>query len=240
LKRNEEGNMKGKSALWAASVLCLLLPAAVLSAQAEEIGRIAEATLAFQDIMAIPDKTVPEYLLQDAAGIAIIPGVLKVGFIVGGEYGRGLLLVRDEEGKWSNPIFITLSGGSIGWQLGAQSADIVLVCKTKRSVDSILTDNLTLGVDVAAAAGPLGRMARASTDMQLKAEIYSYSRSRGFFAGLSLDGALIQIDDEANAAFYDEDYISPRDIQALKDFRLPAEAVHLEHTIRDNTRSLGR
>jgi len=220
-------------------LLCLLLPA-LLSAQAVEIGRIADATLAFQDIMTIPDKTVPEYLLRDAAGIAIIPDVIKVGFIVGGEYGKGLLLLQGEDGNWSNPIFITLSGGSIGWQLGAQSSDFILVFKTKRSVDSVLTDNLTLGVDVAAAAGPLGRRARASTDMQLKAEIYSYSRSRGFFAGLSLDGALIQIDDEANAAFYDVDYISPRDIQARKDFKLPAEAVQLKRTISDNTQSLGR
>jgi len=163
-----------------------------------------------------------------------------VGFIVGGEYGKGVLLLRNENGSWSNPIFITLSGGSIGWQLGAQSADFVLVFKTERSVDSILSDKLTLGVDVAAAAGPLGRRAQASTDMQLKAEIYSYSRSRGFFAGLSLDGALIQIDDEANAAFYDVDYISPRDIQARKDLKLPAEAVRLKQTVSDNTRSLGR
>jgi lipid-binding SYLF domain-containing protein len=230
--------MNCKSTLLAVGVLCLLLPAASLTAQAKETGRIAEATLAFQDIMAIPDKTVPEYLLRDAAGIAIIPGVGKVGFIVGGEYGRGLLMIKDAEGTWSNPIFITLSGGSIGWQLGAQSADFVLVFKTKRSVDSVLADNLTLGVDVAAAAGPLGRRAQASTDMQLKAEIYSYSRSRGFFAGLSLDGTLIQIDDEANAAFYHEKYISPRDIQARKDFNLPAEAVKLKQTISDNTRSL--
>jgi lipid-binding SYLF domain-containing protein len=230
--------MNCKSTLLAVGVLCLLLPAASLTAQAKETGRIAEATLAFQDIMAIPDKTVPEYLLRDAAGIAIIPGVVKVGFIVGGEYGRGLLMIKDAEGTWSNPIFITLSAGSIGWQLGAQSADFVLVFKTKRSVDSVLADNLTLGVDVAAAAGPLGRRAQASTDMQLKAEIYSYSRSRGFFAGLSLDGTLIQIDDEANAAFYHEKYISPRDIQARKDFNLPAEAVKLKQTISDNTRSL--
>ena len=230
--------MKGKSVVLAVGLLCLMLPAVSLSAQAEEIGRIAEATLAFQDIMAIPDKTVPEYLLRDAAGIAIIPRVVKVGFIVGGEYGRGVLLLRNKNGSWSNPIFITLSGGSIGWQLGAQSADFVLVFKTERSVDSVLADSLTLGVDVAAAAGPLGRRAGASTDMQLKAEIYSYSRSRGFFAGLSLDGALIQIDDEANAAFYDVEYISPRDIQGRKDLKLPEEAVRLKRTISENTQSL--
>lgn len=231
--------MNRKSILLIVLSLCLLLPAATLPAQAEQIGRIADATLAFQDILAIPDKTVPEYLLQDAAGIAIIPGVVKVGFIVGGEYGKGLLLLRDETGSWSNPIFVTLSGGSIGWQLGAQSADFILVFKTDRSVDSVLTDSLTLGVDVAAAAGPLGRRARASTDTQLKAEIYSYSRSRGFFAGLSLDGALIQIDDEANAAFYDVEYISPRNIQARKDLKLPQEAVQLKQAVSESTQSSG-
>jgi len=231
--------MKRKSFLVTVAVVCLLLPAAGLSAQAEEIGRITEATVAFRDIMAIPDKTVPEYLLRDAAGIAIIPRVVKVGFIVGGEYGRGVLLLRNKNGSWSNPIFITLSGGSIGWQIGAQSADFVLVFKTVRSVDSVLTDKLTLGVDVAVAAGPLGRRAGASTDMQLKAEIFSYSRSRGFFAGLSLDGALIQIDDEANAAFYDAEYISPRDIQTRKDLKLPEEAVQLKRIVSDNTQSLG-
>jgi len=231
--------MERKSFLVTVAVVCLLLPAAGLSAQAEEIGRITEATVAFRDIMAIPDKTVPEYLLRDAAGIAIIPRVVKVGFIVGGEYGRGVLLLRNKNGSWSNPIFITLSGGSIGWQLGAQAADFVLVFKTVRSVDSVLTDKLTLGVDVAVAAGPLGRRAGASTDMQLKAEIFSYSRSRGFFAGLSLDGALIQIDDEANAAFYDAEYISPRDIQTRKDLKLPEEAVQLKRIVSDNTQSLG-
>jgi len=218
-------------------LMLLLLPACVLSAQAAEIGRIAEATVAFQDIMAIPDKAVPEYLLKDAAGVAVIPRVVKVGFVVGGEYGRGVLLLRGESGELGNPIFITLSGGSVGWQIGAQSADIVLVFKTKRSADGVLRGDLTLGVDVAAAAGPLGRRARASTDVELKAEIYSYSRSRGFFAGLSLDGALLQIDDEANAAFYGVDYISPRDIQTSRNLKTPAEVDTLKRMIAEHTQA---
>ncbi|MEE9306031.1 MAG: lipid-binding SYLF domain-containing protein [Spirochaetia bacterium] len=233
--------MKRYAILPAGVLACLLfLPATLLSAQAAEVGQIADAKLAFEDITAIPEKTVPEFLLRDAAGIAIIPSVIKVGFIVGGEYGKGVLLLQDTNGGWSNPIFITLSGGSIGWQIGAQSADFVLVFKTKRSVDGILRGNFTLGVDVAAAAGPLGRRARASTDMELKAEIYSYSRSRGFFAGLSLDGAILQIDDAANATFYGVDYISPRDIQTRKDLKVPAEAEQLRQTVNDYTQSLGR
>jgi lipid-binding SYLF domain-containing protein len=233
--------MRRKAILPVGVLACLLLlPAALLSAQAKEIGQIVDARLAFEDITAIPEKTIPEVLLQDAAGIAIIPSVVKVGFIVGGEYGKGVLLLQEQNGGWSNPIFITLSGGSIGWQIGAQSAQFILVFKTKRSVDGVLSGKFTLGVDVAAAAGPLGRRARASTDMELKAEIYSYSRSKGFFAGLSLDGAVLQIDDDANAAFYGVEYISPRDIQTRTDLKVPAEAKELRQTVKDYTQSLGR
>jgi len=233
--------MKRKAVLLAGILVSLLLlPTALLSAQATEIGKIADAKLAFEDVTAIPEKTIPEYLLKDAAGIAIIPDVVKVGFIVGGEFGKGVLLLKSQDGGWSNPIFITLSGGSIGWQLGAQSADFILVFKTKRSVDGVLSGKFTLGVDVAAAAGPLGRRASASTDMELKAEIYSYSRSRGFFAGLSLDGAVLKIDDQANAAFYGVDYISPRDIQTRTGLKVPAEATELRQTVKKYTQSLGR
>ena len=233
--------MKRKVVLSAGVLVCLLLlPTALLSAQTKQIGRITDAKLAFEDVTAIPEKTIPEFLLQDAVGIAIIPDVVKLGFIIGGEHGKGVLLLKSQDGSWSNPIFITLSGGSIGWQVGAQSADIILVFKTKRSVDGVLSGKFTLGVDVAAAAGPLGRRASASTDMELKAEIYSYSRSRGFFAGLSLDGTILQIDDAANAAFYGVDYISPRDIQTRKGLKVPAEAEQLRKTVSDYTQSLGR
>jgi len=135
----------------------LAVPSILVQAQAAENRRIEEATVAFQDITAIPEKTIPEFLLQNARGIAIIPGVLKFGFVVGGEFGRGVLLLRDNDEGWSNPIFISLSGGSIGWQIGAQSTDIVLVFKTGKSVDGILRGKFTVGVDVAAAAGPVGR-----------------------------------------------------------------------------------
>jgi lipid-binding SYLF domain-containing protein len=233
--------MTHKAILSAGVLVCLLLlPTALLWAQAKEIGQIADAKLAFEDVTAIPEKTIPEFLLQDAAGIAIIPGVVKVGFILGGQFGKGVLMLKSQNGDWSNPIFITLSGGSIGWQLGAQSADFILVFKTKRSVDGALSGKFTLGVDVAAAAGPLGRRASASTDMELKAEIYSYSRSRGFFAGLSLDGAVLKIDDQANAAFYGMNYISPRDIQTRTDLKVPAEAAELRQSVKKYTQSLGR
>jgi len=216
----------------------LAVPSILVQAQAAENRRIEEATVAFQDITAIPEKTIPEFLLQNARGIAIIPGVLKFGFVVGGEFGRGVLLLRDNDEGWSNPIFISLSGGSIGWQIGAQSTDIVLVFKTGKSVDGILRGKFTVGVDVAAAAGPVGRRARASTDVELKAEIYSYSRSRGFFAGLSLDGAILQIDDDGNADFYGDETITPQDILDLQNIKAPARARELQRTLEEFTESL--
>ncbi len=233
--------MNGKRIQTILTVLFFALAsAAALSAQDREIAKVEEAIAAFNEITAITDKTIPDFLLLDAQGIAIIPGVLKVGFVLGGQHGKGLLLLPDEKGGWSNPVFITLSGGSVGWQIGAQSTDIVLVFKTKKSVEGVLRGKFTLGVDVAAAAGPVGRRANASTDLELKAEIYSYSRSRGFFAGLSLDGAVLQIDDQANAAFYDTASISPQDILEGKNLRSPAAAVKLRQAVQDYLDSIDR
>jgi lipid-binding SYLF domain-containing protein len=136
--------------------------------------------------------------------VAILPDVVKAGFVVGGRYGRGVILLRQPDGSWSNPVFITLAGGGIGWQVGVQSTDLVLVFKTSNSLDRILKGKgkLTLGADVAVAAGPVGRQAEAATDAMLRAEIYSYSRSRGLFAGVSVEGAGLLVDCEANEAFY--------------------------------------
>jgi lipid-binding SYLF domain-containing protein len=155
-----------------------------------------------EEIMAIPEKGIPPSLLDDAAGIAIIPNVIKIGFVIGGRHGTGILLVRGEGGQWSNPSFISLTGGSLGWQIGAQSTDVILVFKSGRSIDGIMNGKFTLGADAGVAAGPVGRRGEAATDATLKAEIYSYSRSRGLFAGVSLEGSALQIDDEANASYY--------------------------------------
>ena len=192
----------------------------------------------FREITAIPEKTIPEFLMRDARAIAIIPRVLKVGIVVGGEFGRGVLVLRDDDGGWGNPILISLSGGSIGWQIGAQSSDVVLVFRTPASIEGILRSKLTIGVDAAAAAGPVGRRARASTDIELKAEIFSYSRSRGFFAGLSLDGAVLQVDDEANAAFYGTPEVDPRKIGTLRNLDVPPAGRELRRTLDEYTRSL--
>ena len=160
------------------------------------------ATQVLREIMAVPLNGIPESLLHESQGIAIIPGMVKGGFIVGVRHGKGVLATRDEAGLWRAPVFITVTGGSVGAQAGVQATDLVLVFKTRRSVEGILRGKVTIGADLAVAAGPVGRQASAATDAQLKAEILSYSRSRGLFAGLAIDGATMHIDHRANAEYY--------------------------------------
>ena len=152
--------------------------------------------------MAVPLRCIPESLLHEAQGIAIVPGMVKGGFIVGMSHGKGVLVTRDEAGQWRAPVFITVTGGSVGVQAGLQEIDLVLVLKTRRSVDAILKGKVTFGADLAVAAGPVGRQASAATDAQLKAEILSYSRSHGLFAGLAIDGVTMHVDYSANGEYY--------------------------------------
>jgi lipid-binding SYLF domain-containing protein len=183
-----------------------VLPALAAPARAHdrELATVASAGDVVEAFSDLSFKAIPPALMQDAAGVAVVPRVFKAGFVVGGRYGRGVVLARQRDGSWTNPVFITMAGGGIGWQVGVQSTDVVLVFKTRDSVDRILEgkDKVTLGADVAVAAGPVGRHAAAATDAELGAEIYSYSRSRGLFAGLSLEGAGLLVDRDANEAFY--------------------------------------
>lgn len=177
-----------------------------------ELERVNNSVEVIEEMINIPEEGIPEALLSKAYGIAIIPKVIKAAWVIGGRFGKGVLLVRGENGRWGNPCFIRIVGGSVGWQIGIQSADIILVFKRKKSIASITEGKVTLGADAAVAAGPVGRRAEVSTDIELEAEIYSYSKSRGLFAGVSLEGSAIQIDEDANAIFYDRDYLSARDI----------------------------
>ena len=190
-----------------------LFSATTLSARAgEEENKLADnAVRVLKEIMMAPDKAIPKDLLQNAHAIAVVPDVIKAGFVVGGRHGNGLISVKTRDGTWSNPSFVSLTGGSVGFQAGVSSTDVVLVFRTQRGVDSIVHGQFTLGADASAAAGPVGRSATASTDAQLKAEIYSYSRSRGLFAGAALDGSALTIDNDANQAVYGEG-ITPRRI----------------------------
>lgn len=184
--------------------LAFLLLTVALPAFAGEVEdkRANEAVNVLSEILRIPEDSIPGNLLEEAQAIAVIPNVVKASFVVGGRRGRGLIAIRGQDGTWSNPSFITLTGGSFGFQAGVQSADVILVFRSTRGVDSIVSGKFTVGADASVAAGPIGRSAQASTDEHLKAEIYSYSRARGLFAGVALDGTRLGIDNKSNQSVY--------------------------------------
>jgi lipid-binding SYLF domain-containing protein len=185
-----------------ASLLALSLAAGTAVAGPEEDARAANAVRVLDEVQAIPESAIPDKLLDEARAIVVIPDTLKVGLVLGGRRGHGLLSVKAPDGTWSNPSFVKLTGGSIGFQAGVQSSDVVLVFRNDRSLESIVNGKVTLGADAGVAAGPVGRNAAAATDGQLKAEIWSWSRARGLFAGVALDGAVLQIDNDANQLVY--------------------------------------
>ncbi len=167
-----------------------------------EDKRATDAVRVLSEIQQIPEQGIPDKLLDEGRAIVVIPDTLKVGLLVGGRRGHGLMSVKNADGSWSQPVFIKLTGGSIGFQAGVQSSDVVMVFRNDRNLENIVNGKITLGADAGVAAGPVGRNASASTDGQLKAEIWSWSRARGLFAGVALDGAVLQIDDDANVAVY--------------------------------------
>lgn len=193
-------------------VLLVLPAAAPAAAQAREEGRVLLATEVMEQLRAQRDQYIPDLLLQRAYGIAVIPEVKKGAFGVGLRAGKGVLVVRDKDGRFSHPVFISLAGGSFGWQVGVQSTDLVLVFTTRAGVDGISDGKITLGGDASVAAGPVGRSASAATDASFRAEIYSYSRSSGIFAGIALDGTALTIDRKANARFYGQRRVEAGDI----------------------------
>lgn len=190
-----------------------LLAAALLAALAvapafagpQEDARAQNAVRVLVDMQAIPESAIPDKLLDEARAIVVVPDTIKAGLIFGGRRGHGLMSVKTPDGTWSNPSFVRLTGGSIGLQAGVQSADVVLAFRSDRGLESIVNGKFTLGADAAVAAGPLGRNAATATDGELKAEIWSWSRARGLFAGIALDGAVLSIDDAANEAVYGRD-----------------------------------
>jgi SH3 domain-containing YSC84-like protein 1 len=183
------------------SISSILLPSPS-QAQIKEAAMVDESAGVLDEIMTTPEKGIPAWLLSDARGIAIVPNVVKGGLGIGVRFGRGVLLVRNEDGQWGPPTFITLTGGSLGWQVGIQATDVILVFKTHTSVQKLLSGKLTLGADAAVTAGPIGRQAAAGADVTLQSAVYSYSRSRGLFLGLALDGTALLIDHKANSAYY--------------------------------------
>ena len=192
--------------------IVLALGASAAYAQAREEARLLTAKQVLTELQAAPDQFVPQRLLERAYGIAIVPDVTKAAFFLGGSRGNGVLVVRGDDGRFSDPIFINLTGGSFGFQWGVQSTDAVLVFTTKRSIEKIASGKLTLGADASVAAGPVGRQASAATDPTVSSEVYSYSRSRGLFLGVALSGAAITIDSGADARFYNRGSVDAGEI----------------------------
>jgi len=198
--------------LWTAAAAAVCL-ATFLSAQPRaqkddkdsEAKRVGEASTVFDEIMAADDKTIPAAILGKATGIAIFPSTIQAGLVVGGIRGRGIISSRSSvqgNSGWSSPAFLTLTGGTFGLQIGGQAADIVLVINGQRGLENLVSNQWKIGADAGIAAGPVGRNAQAATDIQLRAQILSYSRARGLFAGVTINGSTIRQDVDANQRFY--------------------------------------
>jgi lipid-binding SYLF domain-containing protein len=209
---------------------------AVASDREEDVARTQKAAQVFKEIMDTPDKGIPHDLLESAKCIAIIPGDKKFAFILGGSYGRGVATCRTSHG-WSAPMFVAIDGGSVGYQIGGSSTDIVMLFMNDRALHSLLSDKFKLGADASVAAGPVGRSAAAGTDLKLNAEILSYSRSKGIFAGVSLDGAVVQGDKSGDQAMYGAD-VDRHEIVDGK-VAMPASARDLVHELHAYTGRTG-
>ncbi|HKE83332.1 MAG TPA: lipid-binding SYLF domain-containing protein [Vicinamibacterales bacterium] len=169
----------------------------------DEADRVKESATVLGEIMAAPDQAIPESVIDKAVGIAVFPGTVRGGFIIGAERGRGILSARDEKtNMWSTPAFLTITGGSLGLQIGLRATDLILVIQNRRGLENLVRNEFKVGAGAAVTGGPVGRDAQAATDIQLRAEILSYSRSRGLFAGATIEGSTIKEDQDANMRFY--------------------------------------
>jgi len=175
----------------------------LLAMNKESAKRLGEAAAVFSEVMAAPDKGIPQELIENAHCIVIVPGLKTAAFIVGGKYGKGYLTCRNKNGNgWSAPGTVRIEGGSVGFQIGGSETDLIMLVMNERGADKLLSSKFTLGAEGSVAAGPVGRTATAQTDAQLHAEILSWSRTQGLFAGLALEGATLRQDLDDNAALY--------------------------------------
>jgi lipid-binding SYLF domain-containing protein len=189
--------------LWTLVVGVVAVPSVLSAAPSEESKRITESIAVLESLTSTPDAAIPKYVLDRAEAVVVIPTLVKGGFVVGAEHGRGVMSVRHRQADdWSPPVFVTLTGGSIGWQIGLQTVDLVLVVMNRDGVDDLLRSEFTLGGNASVAAGPVGRSAEASTDALMGAKILAYSRAKGLFAGATLEGSSLRSDDDAIQRFY--------------------------------------
>ncbi len=199
-----------KITLLPALLSVLIVLASATSAPDKEIQRVRDSASVLREFTGIEER-IPKELVRETEGIIIIPKMINAGFAIGVKRGKGVAVVKMDDGTWSDPVFVTLTGGSFGFQIGVQSVDLVLVFRHKGVLTKVKNGDFTIGGDISAAAGPVGRSSTASTDYKLEAEVYSYSRSRGLFAGVSVNGTNLAIDKSANNAYYGSD-ISSGDI----------------------------
>ncbi len=218
-------------------VVCLVFASAVLdAANNKEQGRLETCGTVMQEILAVPDN-IPQELLEKAECVIVIPSMTKVAMGVGGSYGRGAMVCRTGKtfaGAWGSPAMYTLEGGSFGMQLGGESTDVVLLIMNQRGVEALLNSKVKLGADASASAGPKGREVSASTDATMNAEILSYSRSRGLFAGVSLEGTSLRPDDDASAQVYGRK-LTARSIVTGSGTRTPASGQTLVNALQRNS-----
>jgi lipid-binding SYLF domain-containing protein len=194
-------------------------------------AKVQAAIAVLQEMMGIPENAIPPFLLAQAHAIAIFPDMLKGGFLLAGNYGLGVVVERDENGRWGNPVFFHIVGASFGFQAGVQSTDGVLIFKSIRSVQKLYEGRITLGMDASIAVGPVGRQANADTDILLRSEILSYSRSRGLFGGVSFEGAVLQMDYGATADFYNQPGLLPSEILHNPNLNVPPVAHELDRVL---------
>ena len=186
------------------AIILMCFSFSTAKSQGKEQDKIDASAKVLEDFSQMKGS-IPQDLLKVSQGIIVVPRLINAGFVVGGKRGKGIAMVKLEDGTWSNPVFVTITGGSVGFQAGIQSVDLVLIFKNRETLQNIGKGSFTLGGDISVAAGPVGRSSTASTDYKLEAEVYSYSRSKGLFAGISLGGSAISVDQKANEDFYGND-----------------------------------
>lgn len=209
--------------------------AALADVSSSEAKRLGDAATVVSELRSAPDKGIPEDLWNKAECVAVVPGVKKAAFIIGGEFGKGVLSCRTGQ-NWSAPIFLELEKGSAGFQIGAEQVDLVLLIMNRRGVDKLLDNKVTLGADASVAAGPVGRAASAATDAKLTAEMLAYSRAKGAFAGINLSGGVMRPDKDANEHAYGPS-VTARDVLFKNDVPPPAAAQAFLRTLREESRA---
>ena len=217
------------------ATMALALGASPASAEEKTDVRLADSLRVFESFSNLSEQAIPSWLLERAYGVVVVPGVTRGAFIIGLRGGRGVMAVRNPDGSWSNPVFVTLAGANIGFQWGVQSTDLVLVLMSRKSVEGIAGGKVTLGADASIAAGPMGRSAAAATDATLKAQVLAYARNEGLFAGVALDGSVISIDDKSNASAYGVSGILASQILDGKAGTPPAGAVAFREALAQAT-----